>query len=406
MIYHSLIITAGTSACAPQNTPGPWLREQQDIVSLQGRKWMPSNGMSEDEALEEIARRVKGIPDVSNPKDVSAEYSMAHALREEGMLGSAPNITLISTNTFDGKLAVHCVKHLLEREFNAHVTVRVVDDFNVENRRDFQVGLGHVLSAISRALQAHDLNTTCFAPIGGFKVMTSLAYLVGCFHGYSSMYLHEALQVLHTIPAVPVRITPEELEPIAPIFQRLLLKGGHGGILEMTKEELNDPNFAKFHWLFEIEDQLVTLNAMGVFLTSQPDYQRVLAPRFFLSSELKKLWDQDRINTQGSLQRMADIMLSARGSAEDIYHERAWQSKLKGKAQWHLYRDRKASVVFRATWTDRKDEGIILIQRVWTNHKVHDREAADALVAPLPNIHQDEWTDVSADIYRGFSTES
>lgn len=401
MIFHSVIITAGTSALAPFNLAGAWLKEQSDVVACVGQpaQWRPSGSYDEVEALAEITKRLGQLPAASEPMKVSAEYSLLHALRKAKRLGaSTPRLTLICTDTFDGKLAAACIKRALERDFGAYVEELRVDDFNVDDRRRFQQGLGNVLSRISEALRNHDPSSTCFAPIGGFKVMTSLAYLLGCFHGYSSMYLHETLQVLHTIPAVPVRVSPEELEPVAPLVRRLFLEGIGSGIEQLNADEQRRYQLDRFGWLFEQTDEgEFALNAMGIFLASNPDYRAVLAPRVLLSDRAAKVLDANTDTVGKEIRELIGLIEVGSGNTNTLFHEKDWAGSLKAPLRWHLFKQRAGSI--RLTWNALPDAGAVVIQTIWTDHGIYDKNAPSELVADFDPKESLSWRDVSHLVY-------
>src|SRR5690625_1366283 len=84
--------------------------------------------------------------------------------------------------------------------------MRKIYELDVDNRSLLNRALGKYLSDVSSALQEGEPRTTCFAPIGGYKVMTSLGYLAGALHNFPTAYLHEGSTVIHEIPAVNIEV--------------------------------------------------------------------------------------------------------------------------------------------------------------------------------------------------------
>ena len=116
-IAHKVLLTAGTSALAPANTIGAWLRSDcADLVTTEPRaggppEWVPVEaGGDGSAALRAVEARLHAVPAVADPRRVSAEYSLCHALRTGRQLSSRPMILVVATDTFDGRLAAACVR--------------------------------------------------------------------------------------------------------------------------------------------------------------------------------------------------------------------------------------------------------------------------------------------------------
>ena len=85
-------------------------------------------------------------------------------------------------------------------------------DMSVSNREEFHQQSADFMGNLGLALAEGDPTSTCFASIGGYKVMTSLGYLVGSFLHYPTAYLHEEHQVLIEIPPMPLDINEEFID--------------------------------------------------------------------------------------------------------------------------------------------------------------------------------------------------
>lgn len=400
MTFHSVILTSGTSALAPFNLAGSWLKAQADVVQSVGQpaRWSASAGVSPEEALEAVTKRLHQLPALADPMKVSAEYSLLHALQKERSLGKSPRITLVATDTLDGRLASACVRHLIEREFGAYVEESLVADFNVDERRRFQQGLGNVLAKISEALRNHDASSTCFAPVGGFKVMTSLAYLLGCFHGYPSMYLHETLQVLHAIPAVPVHVSPEELEPVAPLVRRMVLEGSSASVVELSQDEQSKYALGRFGWLFEqLEGRFFSLNAMGIFLAQNPEYLSVLGPRVLLSDRAAKVLDAHKDTVGQELRELVNHIAAESGTINSIYHEKDWSHRVKGTMNWRLAKQPVGTI--RVIWKEHPESGALYVNQIWTDHDDYEKNAPHELSTAFDPLISGAWRDLSERIY-------
>src|SRR5690606_957211 len=136
-------------------------------------------------------------------------YSMLYALQRMGKLGESPRVALFHTDTPDGKACACLLERVISQDFSAEVELVSVQ-MDVSDKVKMNRSLGDYMFQLSRALQAGDPTYTCFAPIGGYKVMSWFGYLVGSFYGYPTAYLHEFSQhMLHIVPPVPIAIDPD-----------------------------------------------------------------------------------------------------------------------------------------------------------------------------------------------------
>lgn len=397
MTYHRVVATCGTSGFSKQNLLHAWLGEHaKDQVRWSGPPWKP-NLVEGGEAVV-LKRWKQALPAVEDPKKVSAEYSAVYSLHRSGHLGRNPDVALIHTDTPDGALAAKMIQALLERDFNARVVLRVVDDLNVEDRTAMRRSLGRYMHLVADELRKGEPRTTCFAPLGGYKVMTSLGYVAGAFLRFPTAYLHENNQVLHEIPWLPVRVDEDELVALAPLIRRTRKAVAWA---DLTADEQRQ--VGAYAWLFEQDGDVVALNAFGEFLREEPRYRVKIGPRVRASSEVLGLLERADQRLQVAeeveeLLRKLEKPLEHRG---ELHHEASFRHR---DTPWHLYKGSSGrDGVFRAVY--RYDEACdtLDLRRVWLNHDVYERDAVRRAVfeARPEDEVPSAWTDVGESVLAG-----
>lgn len=368
MHYHRLVVTAGTSVLLPPNLGRAWLEQQgADLVHYEGRKLIV-RGEPRGTETEVLRRWARALPEVVDGKEVSAEYSALTTLSQHRRLGDSPHVTLIHSDTFDGKLAAAMVDRLIRRDFNAHVELRPVGDLDAEDPRRLHRSLGAFMHEVANALRGGHPSFTCFAPLGGYKVMTSLGYVAGAFLRFPTLYLHEASQVPHEVPWVPIRIDEQDLVPLASLVRRTVrgLKDSHLSETEQRQAQENP-------WLFERCDDLIVLNAFGQFLRQESLYRPIIGPRIRGSAQvLADCRGQERFvvkELEDLLQKLEEPFKHQAVLHHEVdfgHHGTAW-SLFKGAS------GRKG--VFRAVYRWTAAEDTLDLKKVWLEHHGYERQA-------------------------------
>jgi putative CRISPR-associated protein (TIGR02619 family) len=371
--FSRIVMTTGVSAFATTNQYREWIISK-GLLTWSDESPNPDAPATDrpNDALDKLKQRIalpgeQGLPEVADGKRVCAEYSALAALRQAGRLVDCPQLVIIHTDTFGGTAAAILVSRLLERDFYATVTLQPVA-LNVDDRNELRHGVGNFMQLVAAALQGYDTSTTCFMPLGGYKVMTSLGYLAGAYFGFPTLYIHEDKQILHEIPAVPVRVPHQDLKSVAPLM-KLVAKGAQEVDLDEEKRKQLD----SYAWLFERADGLVSVNAFGLFLMQEPEYVSMFATRIFVSQVV-----QDAMSTGGSkafiLQQLASLAgkLAAGSTEQDLQHEKQWT--LESDNDRHLYKGASnGDLPFRCLYRFKNDE--LHIEFVWTNHGNYEEQA-------------------------------
>lgn len=369
--FSRIVVTAGVSALSAANQYRAWLMER-GVAAFPTPRPEPDPPADPAAALARLDQAlVGGLPAVADPARVSAEYSGVHALRQAGRLTDRAWAVLLHTDTFAGTVAARLVAALLGRDFGLAVDLRRFP-FDVSDRRRLRTCLGTYMQAVAGALREGDTSFACFLPLGGYKVTTSLGYLVGAYLGYPTLYTHEEHQILHEIPPVPVRVDPEQLASLAPLIRSLLEPRFLSG---------EDRRQAEPHaWLFDVEEsdgqELWSVSSFGRFLMAQPEYARLFAPAVYGAKAVAEALDggnRDFVAKEiGGLARKL-----AGGSADpDLEHEKAWTRPLGPSDGRHLYKGASNAGVFRCLYRFDRDSNRLEVLHVWTDHGDYEKEAA------------------------------
>lgn len=366
-MYNSIVMTSGISLLGASNYFGRWSREGQYFV-FHGPNPSFKEGDVKEKALQKWLNAAEALLAKRewDPERVSAEYSMLHALERLGKLGESPTITLFHTDTLGGVASAKLLERLLQREFSAQVNLRAVN-IDVNDRVVLNRLLGDYMYELSKALLIGDPSGTSFAPIGGYKVMTSFGYLVGSFHGYPTAYLHEdSQQMLHIIPPVPIDINPTFFQEHAPFIRRLTVEG----LLDYESLTWEEKSLVETHTsLFTVDDGVVYLNPFGSFLFSREQYKEKLSTKVYISEAVQQVLDAHPSQRRFVYQQIGVLMEYVKGSEVEkrgeLFHERDF-TQLKGKNfPFHLYKGASNGGLFRATWRYDAQQDMLFVNTVW-----------------------------------------
>ena len=375
-MYQRLIATSGTSAIGGGNVGMVWLKQQTELVRVEGMPPRPVPVTSAEEAVSALLQRwTTASPPVADPTRVSAEYSVLHALRQHRRIAASPDVVMIHSDTFDGRLAARMAGHLIERDFGARVQYRTTADLDARRPAELRRSLGAFMHEVGRALREGEPGSTCFSPIGGYKVMTALGYVAGAFLRYPTLYLHEGSQgALHEIPWVPIRIDEAELKGLAPLIRRAM-----AGVMSSALTEREREQARAYPWLFEQADidgdTQVLLNAFGHFLREEPRYRGLIGAQVRGGSSLTAACA--RADSRAFCAGEIDGLLQALGdpirNRATLHHEADFGHR---DTAWSLYKGASGSAgVFRALYRWDSGADTLDVKEVWLDHDAYERQA-------------------------------
>jgi putative CRISPR-associated protein (TIGR02619 family) len=362
--FSHIVVTAGISAISERNVLGRLLRANPGPFQFVDRRQNPelASGSSEPEALAYLRGLAAGeecrTAALASPDDVSAEYSLALALKRRGRLHPSPKVALLHTATMSGKAAAAAVASLMEAQLSCDCRLVEVANFDTGDPKMLQLGLGTFMHQVVYELRSVDASYACFAPQGGYKVMTSLGYVAGSFLNYDTAYLHEDNQTLHVIPPIPMALSPKEQADLGRLARQIERQPDFSALSERDRESV----FAH-PWLFEVAEEVVMLNAFAQFLG--------LETRPILLSPNARETLQN-IHNAGSIRKrllnlpamVAQSNQSAGAYASMLYHEREFQNlnRPDNRPSFHIWKN--GSGDFYVAWAERSD-GALLINRIW-----------------------------------------
>lgn len=388
-MYHRIVLTAGISLL--MNKRNDLEANFPNLFSLDQRKTNEYESF-----MEEVTDYFfqKFISEAPFDEQLCAEISMIAALKKQNKLHNNPVIQIFHTDTVTGIIAANIMKEVLETEFSAKVNLKKIIYVDVENRVAFTKSLGYFLSEVSEELSKGEPNSTCFAPIGGYKVFTSLGYLVGSFHQHPTAYLHERFSVLHEIPPVRIQVNDEFIERNH-LFLRKMMKDGIVELESLSPTEKaiirEEPMF------FTVEEELVELNPFGRFLCSQDKFAHYFQPNVSID---QTVFDWIKTKYSSNLPVVKDEINSFIIKHRDfpienrsiLFHESDFVP-LKGKRlQCHLYKGGNYPV-FRALWHYDETEDHYYIGKIWFNHADYERQ----IVSYAQAFHKDKirWKNIT-----------
>lgn len=372
MKYSRVVITCGVSAFLPSNALRKWAEHRQLLrFPKDSPDPQPIQGKDESATLKELDKELANRNSLdailTDPERVCAEYSALHSLQKEQRIADAPQVVLIHTSTFGGKVVARVLDKLLARRFNATVECDECT-INVNDRTQLRYNLGDFMHKVAKALKAGHSSTTCFAPLGGYKVMTSLGYLVGAYLGFPTLYMHEDKQVVHEIPPIPVKVSEEELRRLAP----LLKKVGNG----YERDDLTDAEQSLLDshaWLFEHTDNIVAVNEFGIFLMHENPH--IFKTKICVSAAVSSAFASDGRRRFISQQfHVLSVKLNSGSTEADLRHEREWND-LSPDDDWHLFKGASnGQQIMRAIYRWSEQDDTLYVKFVWTNHDDYERE--------------------------------
>ncbi len=376
--YSHVVVTTGISLFSTFNVFGSWAREH-GLFRFERFRPLPVDGITEEASLA-AWRRACEKADITlasqQPDKVSAEFSLLVALKKQGRLQQGARVDLVHTGTLGGRAAVILLSRLLRAHFDARVNLVEVQDFDIDDRELTRRALGDFMGKVADALNHGIVGSTCFAPVGGYKIMTSLGYLAGAWYGFPTAYLHETGQVLHEVPAVPIAVDRQQLRALAPVM-RCVGYGETWGVLSREQKDLVSRN----SWLFERYDDLVAVNALGFFLSRHSSYAHIFAPKVLVSRQVEHLLRRRAGDRAFILNQARNFARKLDDGVEDSAFRHETDFKVRNPTAF-LYRGADGNPCFRATYHFDSHVGRLDLHQVWLDHEAYAREAAKVLERP------------------------
>lgn len=374
-MYNTVVMTCGISLLTGNNYFSLQNRGETESIKpsdLQEREITPEIGEEIALFLEKAKKEIDEA--LKNPNAISAEYSMIHTLiKNRKLIEKKMKIILIATDTVGGRICIPLLSSIFRKRFDADVE-ELFTKISVSSHKEFKEQLGDFLCKLGEALSVGDPGSTCFAPIGGYKVMTSLGYIVGSFLHYPTSYLHEEHQILIEIPPMPLEIDDDFVQK-------------NGELLRKCKQDylaLDDLDYRekqiveKYDVIFAVEDGYVALNPFGIFLFERSKYEHLFKTKYVYSEQVASIMKQNNHQSIFIHQQMRELAKKLKEGVEndEVYHEKTFKTLDQNKLLFHLYKGASNGqtafrLAYQYDWT--KDE--LFANYLWLNHDKYEREA-------------------------------
>lgn len=375
-MYHRIVMTGGISLFGGHNFFGKLTRDKK-LLNFDRTNPYPSDYQRAEEELKNWLNEMKNYFFQIREKEqnLSAEYSMLHSLKANGKIIEKPEVILMHTDTFAGRAAAYLNKEILEREFNVKVELDEIKDLDVTNRVKLNRSLGDFMSLVHKHLHGSHKDYVCFAPIGGYKIFSSLGYIVASFNNLDTAYLHEDKQILHEIPPIPVKYDDNFIEENSEFLRKLYISE----ILEQTDLAYHHRVLVKENsHFFETLDTMVSINAFGLFICNQDKFRHIFGSRIFINKEVSKLIELTPSAKEFIYQQIIGLIkkIESQEHIAYLYHEREFNTLKDKTLKYHLYKgSSKGTHVFRAAWKYNEAKRDLYLNFIWLDHEVYDREA-------------------------------
>lgn len=402
-MYHTVVLTCGTSFNGNNNRfhfqrsdgePEITLRRSGSVTAREKR--------TIDEWLANNRQLLNQIPVDCEPEHISAEFSAVYALHSQKKLIKRPNVVLIVTDTPGGYMVGRLLKMLFERVFQARVETKKVA-MDVTSKVKLNDQLSDYLVVLNECLDKGEPSTTCFVPLGGYKLMTAYGYLVGSFRQYSTFYLQEDFMELIEVPWVPIHISwifiKENKDFISKFRNHRLVE----------EKEMNDKGrliMNQHPYFFTRDDGWTELSAFGYFLIKQAGFGYLLKTQCRIADDIAKQLQNDAVSTKfviGEIKALAGKLKSSTGALpNELMHEReaGWHLD-EGRIHFHLYKggSHAKSGICRLTYLYNRENDTLYVHRLWLRHGDYEREAKRGIgiYDPLGVTHYKDWTKEMAD---------
>lgn len=325
---------------------------------------------------------------------VSAEYSTLLGLEREGRLRRGAWLDLIHTDTFAGELAASMLKPILEARFEVSVHLHKVADLDVENPAHLRDTLGRFMSTVAGLLEEGEPRTTGFAALGGYKVMTSLAYVAGAYLGFPTVYLHENNQVIHNLPAVPVRFDQAIAAELASVIRKCIGARDLSSLSPPERELVKNHHYL-FDQIGDDDEAVVSVNAFALFLRQRPELKAIIGTQVLFSTSARATWLARSVRVREELATCLKRVLREMERPEAlrdpvIYYHRQYGLK---QVTFNLGKGRHSK--HRFAWRFEADHDRLIVSRLYD----YDTYKADIRrgLGVRDSLEQD-WHDLTAEV--------
>ncbi|WAA09840.1 CRISPR-associated protein [Fervidibacillus albus] len=264
------------------------------------------------------------------------------------------------------------LRDLLQKSFNVTVNV-LYCNMTISDERALKSQTTEYLHLLGKALSAGEPETTCFAPIGGYKIMASLGYLVGSFLNYPMSYLHEITQILVEIPPIPLSIDEQFVND-----HIHLLRTCSKDYVPLKELSFNDRQLVEtYPSIFTIEEDYVSLSAFGEFILERAYEDSIFKTQYLLSEQVISFIEKNNHHSIFIFDELQKLVskLKNRIEIDDLYHEMSFNTIDSSKCKFHLYKGASnGRNVFRLAYSYDVKKDRLHANYLWLDHDRYERE--------------------------------
>lgn len=385
-----VIVTVGTSVFNPNNVFGKLFNSKKELQ------------------INEIRNKIKEVvqknPEINFNSQISAEITVINSMVNKRLLAIKAKVMLVHSDTIDGINAAMVVKEIIEHYTdNFDIELKQIKQLNM-NQMDLesvQVGLFEFISSMKNLFETYQDNKDflIFSPIGGYKSMTTLSYLVASMYGIESYYQFENSTVLVNLPLIPVvqNYSYLEEEPYYSVIQKFLLHT-HFDVNQslfsedISSEFINEINTLNYEF-YKYEDETGALFSLSPLIN-----QSVQVSKFY-----PNIYFEKSINVSYQKQIFEKIIdewrtIGMNYTIEDynhvFEHERGLDVISKKDYNWHLFRHKRINYGnnLRAIYKIDMENANIFIKAVY-NHDDYERLINSGSLEKLLSADTDVITD-------------
>jgi putative CRISPR-associated protein (TIGR02619 family) len=377
-MYQTIVMTCGVSllSLSEKNVFAKKTSELLQLLCIGKREFseLLSKRQIDDETREVISKwidqtKMYVAEAEREPNSVSAEYSMMYELRKRGKLGKFPRVELVLTNTVGGNIVEQLLQRLFEEHFSASVGSSYVD-IDVSEPKQMNRILGEYMQKVSEKLSQGEPSSTCFAPLGGYKIMTALGYIVGSFLGYPTAYLYENSQIIHEIPPIPIHLDDRFVQQHIDLLRRCRVDAIHMDELSYQEHQV----ISTYSSIFQQEEGYVYLTPFGEFLLEHERYKHLFETKYFATKQVIKMIEKDKQFSIDQIKELVKKLKYAERIIPDLQHEKEFEKIDQRKVKFHLYKSITGKV-FRLAYQYDEAEDQLYANYLWFDHKQYEREA-------------------------------
>ncbi|MBP7553375.1 MAG: hypothetical protein KA885_08105 [Spirochaetes bacterium] len=369
-MFKTVIMTGGISLFAQNNIIGKFLREN-NIVDFERTNPVLKENQDREKIIKDIVGKCapKFCESVNNPKNVSAEYSMLMAIKNS--LDKEIEVILFYSDTFGGALSYELISRIIKNDFNAEIIGYMIDELDLNNAHQANKSISIFMKKLGKELETRiGLNSVCFAPIGGYKVMTSFGYIAGAFFGFPTYYLHEDSQYLHKIPPVPIKIDDKTIEENNDFLRKII----RNEVIDISLIDEKEVKFIEINrFLFEVEDNLCSLNAFGMFIINK--HEDLFYPKEIFSNEARILYNKveksQKTIIDDNIYYLKELITK---QPNDSALNHTIKTLNMSQYKYKIFKPNQRGKVFRATYKYDEEKFELEIKYFWLDHNLYERE--------------------------------